>query len=190
VRKVQAEFSGNDITRDGGVLLPRDFDCRFKLLKSVDAIISDSRESAYIARSHLSLLRKRVYGLCLGYEDLNDHHELRNDPAIQASVEYSERLGGCSVYALLPGESFDRQVAVQMHQVLIVQFIASFNSQPDELILGFDATDDPTHGEQEGHFFNGNYDHYCFLPLYVFCGGQLLAATYAPATLMEPNMYG
>lgn len=181
-RKIQAEFSGGDISSDGGVLLLRDIDRRLGLLKTIDAVIPDPRDPSYIVHSQLSLLRQRVYGLCLGYDDLNDHHDLRNDPAIQTSVDRSERLGSQSTLCRLENR-VDRQVAIQMHHVLVDQFITSFDDPPDELILDFDATDDPTHGEQEGRFFHGYYDHYCFLPLYVFCGDQLLVSYLRPSNI-------
>lgn len=86
-RKVQAEFSGGDITPDGGVLLLRQIDRRLRLLKAVDGVIPDPRDRGYIEHSQLSLLRQRVYGICLGYEVLNDHQSLRIDPALQSSIE-------------------------------------------------------------------------------------------------------
>jgi hypothetical protein len=181
-RKVQAEFSGGDITSDGGVLLLRQIDRRLGLLKSIDQVIPDPRDPRYITHSQLSLLRQRIYGIALGYEDLNDHETLRRDPAIQTSVERDEDLGGQSTLCRLENR-IDRQVAVRMHEVIIEQFIASFESPPDELILDFDATDDPVHGQQEGRFFHGYYDHYCFLPLYVFCGDQLLVSYLRPSKI-------
>jgi len=181
-RKVQAEFTGGDITSDGGVLLLREIDRQLGLLKSIDAVIPDPRDPRYIEHSQLSLLRQRIYGICLGYEDLNDHQTLRNDPAIQTSVDRDEQLGSQSTLCRLENR-IDRQVAVDVHKVLLETFIASFDSPPEELILDFDATDDPVHGHQEGRFFHGYYDHYCFLPLYVFCGDQLLVSYLRPSRI-------
>lgn len=174
-RKVQAEFSGGDITSDGGVLLLRQVDKRLGLMEAINKVIHDPRDPRYIAHSQLSLLRQRVYGLCLGYEDLNDHKTLRTDPAIQTAVNREETLGSASTLCRLENRTH-RQTAVKLHEVIVDQFIASYTSAPDELILDFDATDDPVHGGQEGRFFHGYYDHYCFLPLYVFCGDQLLVS--------------
>ncbi|MEJ1372330.1 MAG: IS1380 family transposase [Candidatus Sedimenticola sp. (ex Thyasira tokunagai)] len=181
-RKVQAEFSGGDITSDGGVLLLRQIDRRLGLMKAVDAVIPDPRNPDYITHSQLSLLRQRVYGLGLGYEDLNDHKTLRNDPALQTAVDREQKLGSQSTLCRLEGRT-GRKAAVDIHRVLIDQFIASFDSPPDELILDFDATDDQVHGMQEGRFFHGYYDHYCFLPLYVFCGDQLLISYLRPSNV-------
>ncbi len=185
-RKVQAEFSGGDITSDGGVLLLREIDRRLGLLEAVDAVIPDPRDPRYIEHSQLSLLRQRVYGLCLGYEDLNDHQTLRTDPALQSSIEREEVLGSQSTLCRLENR-VDRRVAVDVHNLLLEQFIASYDAPPDELILDFDATDDPVHGRQEGRFFHGYYDHYCFLPLYVFCGDQLLVSYLRPSRIDAPK---
>jgi hypothetical protein len=181
-RKVQAEFTGGDITSDGGVLLLRQIDSRLGLLNAVDTVIADPRDPRYIEHSQLSLLRQRIYGICLGYEDLNDHQTLRTDPALQTSVEREEVLGSQSTLCRLENR-IDRQVAINIHKILIEQFIASHDEPPEELILDFDATDDPVHGRQEGRFFHGYYDHYCFLPLYVFCGDQLLVSYLRPSQI-------
>ena len=179
-RKVQAEFSGGEITSDGGALLLRQIDRRLGLMKAIDAVIPDPRNPDYITHTQLSLLRQRVYGLSLGYEDLNDHKTLRNDLALQTAVDREQELGSQSTLCRLEGRT-GRKAAVDIHKVLIDQFIASFDAPPDELMLDFDATDDPIHGLQEGRFFHGYYDHYCFLPLYVFCGDQLLVSYLRPS---------
>lgn len=181
-RKVQAEFSGGDITSDGGSLLLRQIDRRLGLMKSIDAMIPDPRNPDYITHTQLSLLRQRVYGLALGYEDLNDHKTLRTDPALQTAVDRQEELGSQSTLCRLEARA-GKKAAVDIHEVLIDQFIASFDTPPDELILDFDATDDPIHGQQESRFFHGYYDHYCFLPLYVFCGDQLLVSYLRPSNI-------
>ena len=181
-RKVEAEFSGGDVSSDGGVLLLSQIDRRLKLLEHVDRVIPDPRDPRYVEHSQLSLLRQRVYGLCLGYEDLNDHQSLRCDPAIQTAVDRQENLGSQSTLCRLENR-MNRQVAVDIHRELVEQFIASFDTPPEELILDFDATDDPVHGQQQGRFFHGYYDHYCFLPLYVFCGDQLLVSYLRPSRI-------
>lgn len=181
-RKVQAEFSGGDITSDGGVLLLRQIDRRLGLLRAIDEVIPDPRDPRYISHSQLSLLRQRVYGIALGYEDLNDHQTLRTDLALQTSIDRDEELGSQSTLCRLENR-VDRQVAIRIHEVLVEQFIASFAAPPDELILDFDATDDPIHGHQEGRFFHGYYDQYCFLPWYVFCGDQLLVSYLRPSKI-------
>jgi hypothetical protein len=118
----------------------------------------------------------------LGYEDLNDHDTLRDDLLFQTGVERTERLAGHSSLHRFE-QSADRETAWAMHRILVEQFIASFKRPPKELILDFDATDDPVHGTQEGRFFHGYYDRYCFLPLYVFCGSQLLVSYLRPSNI-------
>jgi hypothetical protein len=120
--------------------------------------------------------------LALGYEDLNDHDRLRIDPALQTAVERDTVLAGASTLCRWENRA-DRESVWAIHRVLLDQFVASFKTPPDELILDFDATDDPVHGKQEGRFFHGYYDSYCFLPLYVFCGDQLLASYLRPSKI-------
>lgn len=175
--KVEAEFSGGDITSDGGVLLLRDIDRRLGLLESVSRVLHDPRDPSKVVHSQLSLLQQRVYGLCLGYEDLNDHHNLRNDPAIQTAVNRFTSLASRSTLCRLENRA-ERNTLVAVHEVMAQQFIASYKKPPRKLVLDFDATDDRVHGLQQGRFFHGYYDHYCFLPLYVFCGIPL---SYCPA---------
>lgn len=123
----------------------------------------------------VDLLRQRVYGLALGYEDLNDHDTLRQDIAFQAAVEKGQVWGSRSTLCRFEQQA-DRTLMWRIHEQLLEQFVASFDEPPESLILGFDATDDPVHGRQEGQFFHGYYRHYCFLPLYVFCGDQRLVS--------------
>ena len=174
-RKIEAEFSGGDITSDGGVLLLRQVDQKLGLLEAVNQVLQDPRDQDQIKHSQLSLIKQRVYGLCLGYEDLNDHQQLRLDPALQTAVNRDNALGSQSTLCRLENRS-NRQAMMDIHQIFLDQFIASFKTPPEELILDFDATDDPTHGQQEHTFYHGYYRHYCFLPLYVFCEGQLLVS--------------
>jgi hypothetical protein len=151
-------------------------------MEAVDRVIADPRNPKLIHHPQLSLLRQRIYGLCLGYEDLNDHATLRTDPGIQTAVERDEALGSAATLCRLENR-ITRESAVRLHEVLLDRFIASFQSPPEELILDFDATDDPLHGRQEGRFFHGYYDRYCFLPLYAFCGEQLLIAYLRPSNI-------
>ena len=172
-RRVEAEFSGGNVTSDAGILLVRQADLFLDLTASIARLLEDPRRQASCDHSQLSMLRQRVYGLALGYGDLNDHDNLRHDLAWQG--ERDKPAASSPTLCRLESRA-DREIAVAMHQVLVNQFIASFAEPPTELILDFDATDDPVHGNQEGRFFHGYYDHYCFLPLYVTCRDQLLAA--------------
>jgi hypothetical protein len=128
------------------------------------------------------LVRQRIYGLCQGYEDLNDHDTLRHDLAWQTAVERDTPLASSPTLCRLENRA-NRQAAWAVHQVLVEQFIASFDTAPQGLILDFDATDDRVHGQQEGRFFHGYYGDYCFLPLYVFCGEQWLVAYLRPSNI-------
>jgi len=157
-------------------------DRRLKLTELLDQSLADPRNPSLIVHSQLSLLRQRIYAIALGYEDLNDHGALRLDPAIQTAVNCDEELGSASTLCRLENRT-DRQAAVRFHEALVDQFIASFQQAPKELILDFDATDDAVHGTQEGRAFNGYYDHYCFLPLYVFCDKHLLVSYLRPSNI-------
>ena len=178
-RKVQAEFNGGEITSDGGVMLLREIDSRLKLTKRIAATLNDPRCSRKTRHNLLSMLRQRVYGLALGYEDLNDHITLRKDPAIQTAVEQDQDLASTST--LHRFENWINPDALRdISRTLVDVFIESFDKAPQELILDFDTTDDAVHGKQLGAVFHGYYDHYCVLPLYVFCGDKLLVAYLRP----------
>ncbi len=129
------------------MLLLRDMDRRLGLLESVNRVLHDPRDSDRVVHSQLSLLRQRIYGLCLGYEDLNDHQDLRLDPALQTAVNRDTPLASQATLCRLENR-MDRSAMVALHKVLVEQFIASFNKQPRKLILDFDATDDRVHGQQ------------------------------------------
>jgi hypothetical protein len=181
-RQIEANFAGGDVSSDGGVLLLRQADRRLGLVAALDGVLPDPRDPALIQHRQVDLLRQRIYGLALGYEDLNDHETLRHDLALQTALERTETLAGDSTLCRLE-QRVDRQAAVAFHEVLVEKFIASFAEPPSELILDFDATDDRVHGEQEGRHFHGYYGDWCFLPLYVFCGEQLLVAYLRPSNI-------
>jgi len=175
-RKVEADFTGGHVSSDaGGCLLLRQVDRRLGLLKQVSRNLMDPRRKKSCEHNLASLLRQRVYGLALGYEDLNDHDTLRHDLALQISVERVSQLASPPTLCRLENRA-DRETAWALQRVMVEQFIKSFKRPPRKLILDFDATDDGVHGKQEGRFFHGYYDSYCFLPLYVFCGEKLLVS--------------
>ena len=180
--KIEANFGGGDVSSDGGVMLLREADRRLGLVAALDGVLPDPRDQALIVHQQVDLLRQRIYGLALGYEDLNDHETLRHDLALQTALERTQPLAGDSTLCRLE-QRVDRQAAVAFHEVLLEKFIASFSSAPSELILDFDATDDRVHGNQEGRHFHGYYGDWCFLPLYVFCGEQLLVAYLRPSNI-------
>ena len=181
-RVIETGFDGGDITSDAGVLLLQKADRYLGLCESVARALGDSRRSASCQHDALSLLRQRVYGLALGYEDLNDHGSLRGDLAIQTALGRDQVLASCSTLCRWENRA-NREWAVSIHKEIIKPFIASFNRAPRRLVLDFDATDDRVHGNQEGRFFHGYYDHYCYLPLYVFCNDQLLVSYLRPSKI-------
>jgi hypothetical protein len=181
-RSVSASFTGGDVTSDGGITLLRQTDRRVGLTKALAKVLPDPRDPQRIEHPLLALVRQRIYGLAQGYEDLNDHDTLRHDLAWQTAVERDRPLASSPTLCRLENRA-NRQAAWAVHEVIVEQFIASLAQPPTELILDFDATDDRVHGQQEGRFFHGYYGDYCFLPLYVFCGEQLLVSYLRPANI-------
>ncbi len=181
-RRVEAAFDGGNVTSDGGLLLLRQADRRLDLMRQVARRLADPRRKASCEHTLLSMLRQRVYGIALAYEDVSDHDVLRHDMAWQTAVEQDQAAASSPTLSRLENRA-DRQTAVTIHQLLVETFIASFKRPPRRLVLDFDATDDPVHGQQEGRFFHGYYDSYCFLPLYVFCGKQVLVSYLRPANV-------
>lgn len=181
-RAIQASFTGGDVSSDGGVLLVRQVDRRLKLTATLAQRLPDPRCQPKVEHALVTLLRQRIYGLCQGYEDLNDHDRLRTDVALQTAVEQDRDLASASTLCRWENGA-DRQAAWIVHELLLEQFIASHREPPTELVLDLDATDDPLHGQQEGAFFHGYYAQYCFLPLYVFCGERLLVAYLRPSNI-------
>jgi len=198
-REVVARFDGGDITTDAGVMLLSEVERRTRILQRFAECFRDHRLPERIEHSVGDLVSQRVLGLCLGYEDLNDHDELRLDPLLAAvigkrdpkGVRRRERdqgagLAGSRTLNRLElgtpdGAGSDRYKRISLDtelvdELLVDFFVASYDVPPEEVVLDLDATDDPLHGTQEGRFFHGYYDCYCYLPLYVFCGGHLLCA--------------
>lgn len=181
-RRVEVDFAGGDISSNGGVGLLDLADRRLGLLSDLARRLDDRRQAGKVEHRLPALLRQRVYGLALGYEDANDHDALRDDLALQTACGRDQRLASASTVGRLD-RAADRHWAWAAHAGLVETFIASFDSAPEELILDFDATDDPVHGHQEGRSFHAYYDHYCFLPLYVFCGDHLLVGYLRPPNI-------
>ena len=181
-REIEAIFNGGEITSDGGVLLLREIDRHLGLTLEAAKALKDPRNRKRIIHTQLSQLRQRVYALALGYEDLNDHHSLRQDTALQTALGQDTPLASSSTLSRFE-QTANRQTILELHKVLLAQFMAAHPKPPKHLILDFDATDDPVHGQQEKRFYNGYYGHYCFLPLYVFCGQQLLVSYLRPSNI-------
>jgi len=178
-QKIEADWNGGSLTSDAGAVLLRETDRRIGLIAALSRCIPDPRNPHFIVHEQRTLLSQRIFGIALGYEDLNDQQSLREDPLFQVvterGVKKDQPLGSPPTLCRLENR-VEREPAFLMNAVFVEQFIRSHATPPEELTLDFDATDDPVHGGQEGRFFNGYYDNYCFLPLYVFCGTQLLVA--------------
>jgi hypothetical protein len=181
-RQVEGRFDGGSMTSDGGVMLLAAADRKIGLTAAAARCIADPRNPLLITHAVRDMLRQRVYGLALGWEDLNDHKALRGDVAMQTAVGVDREVASAPTLCRLEKWA-DRATAVRLSELLVEQFIASFERAPEELVLDFDATDNPLHGQQEQRFFHGYYDCYCYLPLYVFCGQQLLCAYLRPSRI-------
>ena len=181
-RQVEGRFDGGSMTSDAGVLLLSATDRKLGLTAAAARCIADPRNPLLITHGVRDMLRQRVYGLALGWEDLNDHKALRCDVAMQTAVGVDREVASAPTLCRLEKWA-DRATAVRVSELLVEQFMASFERAPEELVLDFDATDNPLHGQQEGRFFHGYYDCYCYLPLYVFCGQQLLCAYLRPSRI-------
>src|SRR5262245_17549005 len=182
-KAVVADFQGGRLTSDAGALLLREAGEATGLFRALDRAIPDPRDPALILHDQRALLAQRIIALALAYEDLNDHLTLRTDPALQAAAAaVPDEVAPLAPPATLCRleNRIDRPTLVRIAAALVDQFIASHPEPPEHLILDFDATDDPVHGHQEGRFFHGYYDQYCFLPLYVFCGDEVVPAYLRP----------
>jgi hypothetical protein len=181
-RKVEADFEGGDITQEGGLLLLREVDRQLGLLDEAAKILPDHRVAGRVVHRQRDLIKQRVFAIAQGWEDLNDHERLRHDPLLQSATEKMETLASAPTLCRMEARA-NRAAAAGLNKLLLKKFIESFEEPPEEVMLDFDATDDVVHGHQEGRFFHGYYDRYCFLPLYVFCGSQPLLAWLRPANI-------
>lgn len=196
-RRVVASFDGGMLSSDGGVLLLGEVDRRLGLVKSFAGCFGDHRNPELIEHSVEELLRQRIVGLALAYEDLNDHDELRSDPLLATVVgkvdptgadrrqeqDRGKPLAGKSTLNRLEWGAVKqdryRKITIDSEAVdhfFVEVFVSAHQQAPAEIVLDLDATDDPLHGSQEGRFFHGYYGGYCYLPLYIFCGTHLLCA--------------
>jgi Transposase DDE domain group 1 len=185
-REIVARFDGGTISSDGGALLLRQTDERLDLLPRLAQCFLDGREQDRVQHSVEEMISQRVYGLALGYEDLNDHEQLRSDPlfsVLAGHEELDKPLAGKSTLNRLElGDGReDRYKKITfwkqgIDELLVEVFIESQERTPEQIVLDVDTTDLPLHGQQEGRFFHGYYDSYCYLPVFVFCGEQVLCA--------------
>jgi hypothetical protein len=184
-KKVLADFSGGHITSDAGVMLLRAVNQRTGFLDKFADALGDHRHPSYVEHSIPSMIKQRVLGICCGYEDGNDHLELRKDPLFVAAagLDPVDRVLASPATLCRLENSVDRAALARIAIAFVEQFIASFKKNPGELILDFDATDDRVHGCQEQAHFHGYYRDYCFLPLYVFCGDRLVTSYLRPSNI-------
>ena len=195
-REVVAAFDGGAITSDAGGLLLGATDRALDLMRRLTACFSDVRKQHLIEHEVVTLIAQRVFAIALGYEDLNDHDKLRKDPVMAVLAgKLAARRQDCEPVAgksTLNRLELSRPEPTRYHKIshdpaaieslFVTLFLQAHKRPPREIMLDLDATDDPVHGEQEGRFFRGYYDHYCYLPLYVFCGRHLLAAKLRPGS--------
>jgi len=181
-KKVEVNFNGGDVTSDGGVLFLREIDRKIGLTKQISNLIPDARDKRYVDHPIEKILAQRIYGIALGYEDVNDHITLRKDPGFQTAINTDSDLASSSTLSRFEN-SITRETIVEINKTFVETFIASFKKAPRELILDFDPTDDTIHGNQENKHYNGYYESYCYLPLYVFCGEQLLVSYLRPCNI-------
>jgi len=203
-REVVTDFAGGELTSDGGAVLLGKLDEQLGLLERFAALFTDYRKAELTEHTVVELVRQRVYGIALGYEDLNDHDEVSRDPLLAAVVGKREPTGagrrrerdrgrplaGKSTLNRVELTRPEASAASRYKKVVLdaegaerffaTDFVARRRGEPQVLVLDFDATDDPLHGEQEGRYFSGYYREYVYLPLYVFCGDELLLAKLRP----------
>jgi len=206
-REVTARFDGGTITSDAGGLLLREVEAKTRLLANLARCFEDFRDPELIEHSVEALIKQRVFALALGYEDLLDHDQLRADPLLATLVgkqdvtgeerrdprDRGKPLAGKSTLNRLEltppwadAKSRYKKIVARPREIAewFVDAFLQLNPQPpEEIVLDLDATDDPLHGHQQGRFFHGYYDCYCYLPLYIFCGEHLLLAKLRPANI-------
>ena len=204
-RELRGIFDGGAITSDAGALLLREVELKMAIIKRFAGCFTDHRDPELIEHSVQHLVAQRVHGLALGYEDLNDHDQLRHDPLMAVLVGKQDPTGQDRARErdrgkALAGKSTLNRLELsppranqnsrykkitadlgQMESLLTDFFIEAHPTPPERIVLDFDATDDPIHGDQLGRFFQGYYKEYCYMPLYVFCGEHLLCAQLRPA---------
>lgn len=206
-REIVARFDGGRVTSDGGGILLREVEEQFRFVEKFAACFTDHRDQEKIEHSLVDLLKQRLFGLCLGYEDLNDHDWLRHDALLAVIVgkndpegndresprDRGKALAGKSTLNRLEltpvgadSEHRYKKISANMHQVhgaLVEAFLVQHREAPKRIVLDLDATDDTVHGLQLGRFYHGYYRDYCFLPLYIFCGDHPLLALMRPADI-------
>jgi hypothetical protein len=185
-REIVARFDGGTISSDGGAFLLRQTDRHLNLLSRLAECFLDGRNPLLVQHSIEEMISQRVYGLALGYEDINDHEQLRSDPVLgllAGRTDLDRPLAGKSTLNRMElGTGVNSRYKKitfwkdGVDELMVKVFLESHQEIPAEIIVDMDTTDLPLHGKQEGRFFHGYYDNYCYLPLYVFCGEHILCA--------------
>ena len=185
-REIVARFDGGTISSDGGAVLLAEVERKTRIVERFAQCFIDRRDAARIEHTVRELATQRVFGLCLGYEDLSDHDALRNDPLLSELAgkrDPRDRLAGKSTLSRLElsTSAEDRYKRITLDpdaadRLFVDVFLEGHAVAPESIVIDLDATDFPIHGEQEGRFFHGYYDRYCYLPLYIFAGEHLLRA--------------
>jgi Transposase DDE domain group 1 len=206
-REVVARFDGGQVTSDAGGLLLREVEAKFPFIEQFARCFTDHRDPELVEHTLLEILKQRIFGLCLGYEDLNDHEQLRHDPLVAVLVGKKDPQGADRLRARDRGKALAGKSTLNRLELTPVRanadsrykkivahldavqsfFVDAFLQQyfvpPEEIVLDVDATDNPLHGHQLGRFFHGYYDAYCYLPLYIFCGDHPLLALLRPSNI-------
>ncbi len=206
-RDVVARFDGGHISSDGGGLLLREAERVTGIIGQFARCFTDYRDPDRIEHTVHELVAQRIYALALGYEDLNDHDDLRHDPLFAVLVGKEDPLGGDRIRSKDRGKALAgkstlnrleltpvranaksryKKITLDRHAVprfFTDTFLQSYKRPPRRIVLDLDATDDPLHGHQAGRFFHGYYMNYCYLPLYIFCGQHLLCARLRPSNI-------
>ena len=199
-RQITARFDAPAITSDGGGLLLRELDAKFGVIRQFAGCFDDFRSPRLIKHTVQELLAQRIFGIALGYEDLNDHEQLRHDPllAVLAGKRHptpqegfalagKSTLNRLELTPVAADEDSRYKKIVARHYKIENFFVDAFlqlnTTVPERIVLDLDATDDPLHGHQLGRFFHGYYRCYCYLPLYIFCGPHLLCAKLRPSNI-------
>ena len=188
-QKIQVSKGHQESSSDGGLIALHAMEKKYAIIRRLARCFQDNRRPNQIKHEVFTLLLQRIFGLCQGYEDLNDHEDLRNDVLLRhlCGKNGGDILGGKSTLNRLElGKEIDEEIPHRYNRItwdddaiqdlMLEIFLDNYQNDKEPIILDFDATDDPLHGDQEGRFFNGYYDNYCYLPLYVFCGSWILAA--------------
>ncbi len=206
-REVVAAFDGGRVSSDGGGLLLGEVEAKFQFIDQFARCFSDHRDPEAIEHSVADLVKQRIFGLCLGYEDLNDHDTLRHDPLLAVVVGKKDPLGQNRLRArdkgkALAGKSTLNRLELtpvratgasrykkivahldRMQSFFVDAFLGQYLVPPTRIVLDVDTTDVALHGHQLGRFFHGYYDEYCYLPLYIFCGDHPLLALLRPSDI-------